>query len=251
MRSSSLISAYKRARHFRKAMLVTFFAVFIATLLYAIPWLPYGLTVEDYDQRLTVLILLVMAAAVSAFGAVYLREASMRMQQTIDTYATVQEGLGDLRRREYFYERIVYECDLAEARRGEFAVIALRLEERPTSSLTEGKLAEAIGALEPMIREQDCVAALGPHEIGVLAPRIRVVDAEAFAERLRARLEATPWDRPMKVLAGWAVYPLDARDAGPLVGVARKRMLETRAASTRSSEGAAGPDEAGSRAATA
>ncbi len=46
----------------------------------------------------------------------------------------------------------------------------------------------------------------------------------------------------MRVLAGWAVYPRDADEAGALVGVARKRLLERPAgepAETRSQANAA------------
>jgi GGDEF domain-containing protein len=207
----------------RKLLLAGFVIIFASILFYAIPWLPYGLSEEDYNNRLTLLMLLVLAAGVSAFGAVYFREYGNRLEQTILTWTTVHEGLGELRQREYFYDRLVIECQRAQATGSRFSVVALRINE-PEDSGTH--IAAALIALKPVVRDSDCLAALGPHEIGVLAPRIQGSEAESFADHLRRLVSAaTTRDGGRDVHAGWAVYGRDADEAGALVGIARERML--------------------------
>jgi hypothetical protein len=225
MRSSNLLDAYRRARFFRKAMLAVFVLIFACTIAYAIPWIPGGLEKDDYNQRTLILMAMVMAAATTAFGSIYMRDTSKRIEQTIDTWTSVHQGLGDLRRREYFYERTVHECDLAAGRRSEFTVVALRLREPGVEGPDDKRIFEGLEALEPLVKEQDCLAVLGPHEIGVLAPRIKSNDAELFAEQLRNCIVAST-QRSLEVHAGFAVYGVDATEAGSLVGIARQRMLE-------------------------
>lgn len=214
-----MIGAYNRARLQRKFMLVIFFSIFVATCLWAIPWLPYGLSVDDYNDRLTMLMLLLAAASVSAFGATYMRDLSRRLEQTMMTWSSVHEGLGDLRRREYFYERVVLECERAEKQGREFSVIVLRLQEPEGSAGVQATLE----AFEPMVKEYDCMTVLGPQEVGILAPRIGYADAQRVAQHLSGLLASTAGPETY-VFTGWAVYGRDARDAGTLVGIARQRL---------------------------
>jgi len=228
MRSSTLLLSYMRARRWRRAMLLLFFAMFVGTVLWAIPWVPYGLSVRDYNERLSFLILLMLTAVTAAVGAVYFRDTVARLEQTMATWTSLHEGLGDLRRREYFYDRLVSQCDLA-GDRGEFTVVALRLEQPGQLAHEETSMAAALGALEPFVREQECLTTLGPHEIAVLAPRVSGLEAAAFAGRLRELIESATPNRDISVQAAWAVYPNDAEAAGDLVGVARKRLTAARA----------------------
>lgn len=235
---------YRHVRRWRRATLALFFIAFVATVLWAIPWVPYGLSVEDYNERLTFLILLILGACACALGAVYFRTTSERLELAIATWAMLNEGLGDMRRREYFFDRLVTECNLKDGR-GQFTVVTLRLEEPGEVAAQEAKIASAINALEPLVREQDCLAALGPHEIGVLAPRVSAEEAPKFAERLRALVQQASAGRELRVEAAWAVYPSDADEAGALVGTARKRLIASvRRPPAAASEGAAGNEAA-------
>jgi GGDEF domain-containing protein len=224
--TSSLLKSYQRAVFWRKLMLVAFGVIFVAILFWAIPWLPYGLSVEDYNDRLTLFIALILMASVTAFGTVYQRDLSHRVEQTLFTWSTVHDGLTDLRQREYFYDRIVIECERSKASGNDFSVIALRVGETAGAGGSEGLSSEdALRALQPIIKDSDCLAALGPHEIGVLVPRLSRDQVPSFAERLRSLLEMASSDPALRIRVGWAVYPRDAEEAGSLVGLAREMLL--------------------------
>ena len=223
-RSTSMLRDYQKANFWRRLMLAAFFTTFASTLFWAIPIFPWGLSASDYTDRLQFLVFLLLLESMTAFGAVYLRDVTHRFEQTLLTWNTVHDGLGDLRRREYLYDRIVIECDSAKRNHGEFVVVALRIDDE--SEAQEGENIErALRALATTVRETDCLAALGPHEIGVLAPRVSTADAPAFAERLRRLLSVATIDPEKAVVrAGWAIYGSDGIDAGELVGVARDRL---------------------------
>ena len=135
------------------------------------------------------------------------------------TWTSVHEGLGDLRRREYFYERIVLECERAEKQGKEFSIVVLRLHEPEETSAVESTLE----LFEQMVKEFDCMAVLGPHEVGILAPRVGATDAQRVAKHLSGLL-ATAAGPETYVVSGWSIYGRDARDAGTLVGIARQRL---------------------------
>ena len=222
-RSNQLQRSYNRTRVFRRFMLVVFFSIFVAVVLWAIPWLPYGLAVEDYNDRLTLLMLLVLAASVSAFGAVYMRDLSDRMEQTVLTWATVHDGLSDMRRREYFYDRIVAECENTHTPdTNQFTVVALRMEKAPEGD-EAASMEKAMEQVGNTITDTDFLAILGPHEIGVMSLRTGFAEAAAFAERLRSHLASSLQDGS-GVRAGWSVYPQDGNEAAVLLGIARERL---------------------------
>jgi GGDEF domain-containing protein len=227
--SRSLVQEYERAKAFRKAMLYVFFIVFVATVLWAIPWLPYGLSVGDYNDRTELLVALGLLASISAFGAVYMRDVSRRFEQTLLTWTTVHDGLSDLRRREYFYERVVIECQRAKASGSRFAVIALRFR-RDENEASPEMLATALHAIEPHLGSNDRVAALASHEIGVLSFRVAAEPVRFLAKRLEDALaEAVAGGDESHISVGWAVYGVDGDDAGALVGMARTRLKDATA----------------------
>ena len=219
MRSSALLRSYKRARNFRRAMLVIFFAVFLATICYAAPWVPYGLTENDYNQRVAPMAFLCLAAAISAFGAVHMRERSQRLEQTLLTWTSLHEGLGDLRRREYFFERVAIACQRAQADGAPFAVVVLRLDG------TEGvDLEGAILTLESKIAGEQRFSVLGPREIGVIATSETPAEAEAYATGLCLALANSRRAGAASAGSGWSLFGVDAVEAGALVGIARSRL---------------------------
>jgi GGDEF domain-containing protein len=225
-RATGLLRSYKRAIVWRRVMLALFGLLLIAMLFWAIPWFPYGLSTESYDERVTVLMGLVIMACLTAFGTVYHRDLSRRVEVTLLTWSTVHESIGDLRAREYFYDRIVIECNRASAAQAEFTVVAMRLEDDSRNS-AEAHVQEALRLLRPAISESDCLAVLGPMEIGVLSQKTSREQAAAFTESVRSIIETGDEAAP-RVRAGWAVYPVDAEAAGVLVALARERMLGKR-----------------------
>ncbi len=229
--SAGLLNSYQRALFWRRLLLTAFFTLFVAILFWIIPWLPWGLSKSDYNDRVTSLMVLMLMASAAAFGAIYLRDISNRVEQTLLTWSTVNDGLSDLRRREYFFDRIVLECSQSAASGELFAVIAMRLSV-PSRSDAE-KITRAIHALEPAVREYDCLSSLGPHEIGVLAHGVQEETINALTARLSEMVRSSfPEDEvaDLDIQTGSAVYGRDAEEAGALVGIARSRLMRQRAA---------------------
>jgi len=137
-----------------------------------------------------------------------------------------------MRAREYFYERIVIECDRAQAAGSEFAVVALRLEDRSREDSKNTPIEEALRILVPASRESDCVAVLGSLEIGILAPNTGRDQAATLAQRM-ANLVALGTDSALPVRSGWAVFPSDAKEAGSLVALAREASQADKAAAIK------------------
>ncbi len=223
MRSSSLVQSYRRANFLRKVMLVVFGFMSIGTLLWAMPWTPWGLSSEDYDSTAAVPVAMAFGAWISAFGAVYLRDQSNRYEQTLVTWSSVHDGLGDMRRREYFFERVVIECMRSDRSDIPFGIFTARF--GTGENIDSAETATALEALAGLVRQTDTLAALGAQEIGLLGAGMGHREAPAFAYRLKSMLETTMGARSdEQVNVGWAIWGTDGRDATELIGVARSRM---------------------------
>jgi hypothetical protein len=227
--SSALLRSYEKAQFWRRLIIAAFFTVFVATILYTVPWLPYGLTTDDYNDQVQFMVILMLMAVCLGFAAVYLRDIGNRVEQTMLTWNTVNDGLSDLRRREYFFDRIVLECSRAGLTNDRFTIVTLRLTV-PLSSDTE-KITRAIKALEPVVREYDCLSSLGPHEIAVLAHGIGEDEAPVLANNLAQLVTGAYPEMPVtddEVVSGYAVFDVDSNDAGTLIGIARERLMRNR-----------------------
>lgn len=226
-RSSGLLRSYHKALFWRRLILASFFTVFVATMLYVIPWLPYGLSVDDYNSRITFLLILMLIGSLLAFAAVYLRDISNRVEQTMLTWKSVNDGLVDMRHREYFFDRVAIECSRSGATQEEFTIVTLRL---PSAAFDDGaRISRAIQALEPVVRDYDCLSSLGPHEIAVLAHGVGQANAAGLSQRL-AQIAAGTLDSTVtqRVVAGHAVFDADASEAGSLIAIARERLMRSR-----------------------
>jgi plasmid stabilization system protein ParE len=223
MRSSTLIHAYQRTRFLRNVMLVAFGAMLAVTLLWVIPWVPWGLTEEDYNSEAVVAVTFGFGAWIAAFGFVYLRDQANRYEQTIVTWSSVHDELGDLRRREYLYERTVIECMRAERTGVSFGVFAIHF--GIGENVNSAQTATALEALAGLIRQTDSLAALGPQEVGVIGAAMGNREAPGFAYRLKSTIEmATGSQNSDLVSVGWAIWGTDGADADALFGLARSRM---------------------------
>ncbi len=237
-----MFQSYQKALFWRRLMLAAFFTLFGATLLWVIPWFPYGLSKEDYNSNISLLISLMLLATTAAFAAIYLRETSRRIEQSLVVWSSMSDGLSDWSRREYFLERIVLECSRARADHGFFAVISLRLSVQFGSD--NENVLKSMRVLERLVPDYDCLSSLGPHEIGVLARDLEDREIKEIARRLvQAVVEGFSDDESgeVDVQAGWAVYGKDASEAGALVGIARERLMRERQTNTT---GLAGSEEA-------
>ena len=207
-------------------MLAAFFTLFAATILWVIPWFPYGLSIEDYDSNISLLIGLMMLATTAAFAAIYLRETSRRIEQSFMAWSNVSGEISDWSRREYFLERIALECSRALSDHGSFAVFSLRVSVQPGNSNENVSL--SLRALEGFAEDYDCFSSLGPDEVGIIALGLQDREAKGRAQQLvQAVIDRFSAEESgaVDIKAGWAVYGKDAEDAGALLGIARERLM--------------------------
>ncbi len=219
-------------------MLDAFFTLFAATILWVIPWFPYGLSIEDYNSNISLLIGLMILATTAAFASIFLRETSRRIEQSFMAWSNITGEISDWNRRKYFLERIVLECSRAQSDHGSFAVFSLRVSVQPANGNENVSL--SIQALERFAGDYDCFSSLGPNEVGLIALGLQDREAKARAQQLvQAVVDGFAVDesRAVDINAGWAVYGKDAEEASALVGIARERLMrESQIDSTRFAE---------------
>lgn len=203
-------------------MLGLFGVMCVGTLLWVLPWVPIGLTRDDYNSDAGLAVALAFGALLCALGAVYFRDKSNRYEQTLVTWSSVHDELGDLLRREYFYERAEIESVRADRSGVSFGVFAVRFS--PNENAGSAETANALEALAGMIRQTDSLAALGPQEVAVLGAAMGTREAPGFAYRLKSTIEKATGATDDQVSVGWAIWGTDGTDAGTLLGLARSRM---------------------------
>jgi PleD family two-component response regulator len=140
--------------------------------------------------------------------------------------STVHDRLTDLRRREYFYDRLLIECDRARETESSFVVVVLRANQTDVASGEAPPVRHLVEAMEPMAREYDWLAPIGVQEVGMFVPNIVPQDTEAFVEDLRGRVEASMGIAGVSLSAGWANYGPELDEAGDLLGQARRMLTQ-------------------------
>ncbi len=223
--------SYERSVFWSRLLLCAFFSVTAAFLIWTIPWLPFGTSAADYHGRVALQTLLGFGAGACALGAVYLRDKTRQKEAALLTWTSVHDSLIDLRRREYFFNRLLVECDKAHDDGHVFAVVVLRLQPEPGTPPELRRIHAALEALEPLSAEYDWLAAIGAVEVAMLAPGIREDTLDTFVGRLKDRVdEALRDDDKVTVIPGWALYGPEASGASDLISRARQMLPRTEAA---------------------
>jgi GGDEF domain-containing protein len=211
-------------------MLAIFVVTATGTLLWAVPWFPWGFTEDDYEAKDLIPIGLIAGAWLSAFGVVYLRDRSIRYEQTLVTASSVRDGLGTLHSTDYLYDRITIECMRSEHSEVPFGVFAARFGAGDKAPPVE--LSAVLEAISRLVRQSDSLATLGRQEAGVVCVAMSGREAPAFAFRLKSLLERTVGAADEEAVSvGWAIWGVDGRDPESLIGQARTSMQ--RKATTR------------------
>jgi hypothetical protein len=168
-----------------------------------------------------------------------LRDRSRRMNEVLSTYTSVHADITDLRRREYFFDRVVLECQRSRETTEAFAIVVIRVSPAGNQPPKAKQIEQALAALQPKVREYDCLSLISPYEIGVLALGVGAgEDAPAFTEMLRNLVAESSANEDLTVGAGYAVYGRGATDAGAMLGKARASFVG-RTSEARAGEGRA------------
>ena len=230
--SRAIQRSYEKVSRWSRWFLVAFYVVCAAFILWSTPLLPYSGPRFEYNDRVLYQTILALAAALLAFGAVNLRERKKQADKALLAWTSVRvhDGLTRLRQREYFYERVVLECQRAKADASSLAVVVIRLPPAKPGDGDASLTQRAIESLDPMVTDYDCLAAISAHEIAVLVPRTDAQEVANVVARLQTAVSAAVGveDRPA-VEAGWAVYGEQGTDAGDLLGHARSTVLNREA----------------------
>ncbi len=232
-RSESIYREHEKATFWSRLAIAAFYTVFLLTLVWAIPWLPYGTQPEDYTRNVVAALILAGFAAIFAVVAIRLRGRMRRTEETLVTLTTVHHGLIDLRRREHFFNRMLDETRLAVTAQRPLGLVVLRFSPCNDVDSELRQLHRGVEAVESLVPSFDCIAVIGPHEIAALVPDTGPDRASLVAERFRRLAqEAQPLEERVDVRAGWACSLPGETEPGAIISRARG-MLQADGANAR------------------
>ena len=123
----SLYRSYFRALYLARMTRVVFWATFVYFLIWALPWLPGGLSPEDYTKEFVATLVfggfcLALGLSAGAAGA-----ALRRRRETLVAWAFLHDETTGLYNRRYFYDRLSLECERSHRFGLSFVLLLLQL----------------------------------------------------------------------------------------------------------------------------
>lgn len=211
-----------------RLMLAAFCAAMLYFLFWAVPWLPGGLSEEDYTRQVTLTLLLGGICTTLGLGTLVLRENLRRTREALLAWRTVYDDTTGLYNRRYFYDRLSLECERARRQGATFSLILMRLEHStgPRRGPSADALRRLAGALTRAARSNDLVALLGGNELAVVAMGVPSKMAPQVADRLKTALEGSLTDSGdrLNLRLGVATYGGRVRHPSTLLREARRSL---------------------------
>ena len=239
--------SYFRAARWSRVAMGAFWVMVLLFLLWALPWVPLGMSAGDYS--LDVLLGLLLLGCCPAVTAVALLTRSMAAQrrEALIAWASIYDRATGLRNREYFLERLTLQCrlgrELTEYRVG---LILIDMEEPQQDGKgarsPDDRVFRLIGmSIASQMRPTDLVAAIGSTEVGVLVSVATPGGLQVVAERIRGSLDQKLDE--MAGLPGWNLTirmgsaSLNDAQSGPeaLLATARRSLKVVRRAPPQTS----------------
>jgi len=209
-------------------LVVAFWTAMLYFLFWAIPWLPGGLSEEDYTRQVTLTLGLGSVCAALGVGALVVREHLRRTREALLAWRTVYDDATGLYNRRYFYDRLSLECERARRQGATFSLILMRLEHGtgPGCGPSAGALRRLAAALARAARSNDLVAQLGGGELAVVVMGASSKMVPQVADRLRSALEGSLVDsgHRLNLRLGAATYGARARHPSTLLREARRSL---------------------------
>ena len=194
----------------------------------AIPWLPGGLSEEDYTENVTIALFLAGVSAVLGVGTLILREHLRRTREALLAWTAVYDEMTGLYNRQYFLDRLSLECERARRQGTTFSLILMRFECSAGHGRAPGARAlRRLGAvLTRTVRSNDLVALLGGNELAVVAMGVPRKEVPQVADRLKDALGGSLVDcgDRLDLRLGAATYGARCRDPGALLRLARRSL---------------------------
>lgn len=226
---------YFRWSRLRRLALAAFAAMAALFLLWALPWLPRGLDVDNYTPELALSTYLFVGVVVAAILALVFQELARRDRESLLLWGTVYDEATGLHNRAYLYDRLSLECERAERSGNVFSLVVLqvRLDSSVSGSaptLPGAALQEVGRLLDSLTHPSDLVALLSGSELAILSMGVERRDRGTLQERLRGAVAAALPRlllRPalVAVRSGSATFGEDGNDPETLIQAARAAAI--------------------------
>jgi GGDEF domain-containing protein len=175
------------------ALLATGIAIVLTAVLaiWAMPWLPIGMSWDDYTSAVRVSVVLAIGGALMGLVGAYLGGVTGREGGLIETLQSILERRVRVRNRQQFRNRLVRECRRARRdRRCSLSLVLVRVLQNddvdgPGATSVLEDVAQVVAAT---VRSSDVPGIAGDGEIGVIAIDANSAAREAIVARLRRAL---------------------------------------------------------------
>ena len=165
-------------------------ALTVALAVWAMPWVPVGMTRDDYSPRVVIALVLAMGSALTWLAAVFTGGLAGGDRQLAEILNSLLGRRARLRNRHQFHNRLARECRRARReRRSSLSLILVRLsigEDREGDQVLE----HVAHALMATMRSSDVVGIAGDSEIGILAIGADGKAREVIGARVKRALAA-------------------------------------------------------------
>jgi len=172
------------------ALLATGIAIVLTLVLavWAMPWLPIGMTWDDYTPAVRVSALLAAASALTGLVGAYLGGVTGREGGLVETLQNLLGNRARLRNRQQFRNRLERECARARRDRRSFlSLILVRVQQGDDPC--DASVLEGVGQIvAATMRSSDVPGIAGDDEVGVIAIGADSAAREAIVGRLRRAL---------------------------------------------------------------
>jgi len=212
--------------------------------LWAIPWLPSGMSTADYTPEMAFTMYLILGTALLGFTGLAFNHLARRRQATLMAWSAVYDQKTGLYNRAYLYNLLSLECDRSQESKSAFSLLVFQFQAGDSAAVTADALRSLAEVIRRTIRSTDVVALLSDSELAVLALDLKRKQRTALVEKVKklilGSLPKVTGSKEIQVLAGAATYGADGEEPGAIIQAAR---------ASAASNGAAGQPESDAQAA--
>lgn len=182
--------SYFQALRWSRLAMAALWTIAFLFFLWAIPWLPSGMSVEEYTSPVIFTFSLLGGCIVLGGVAITLRSLMWRRRQALVAWTTAYEKTTSLRNRRYFLEQLALECERSAETEEPFALVLFDLALTPErggepEAEVLAKMMHTVGdVLAKQSRLSDIMAVIGRTELAVLMPGVSPGDTSRVAWRL-------------------------------------------------------------------
>ena len=188
--SGSIYKSYFRTLFLSRLALLAFWACFFYFIVWAIPWIPGGLTSGDYSLELVATLVIAGSSMLLGLIAASLRSQARHKREALVAWTAVYDETTGLYNRRYFYERLSLECERSRRHDIPFALALLEMQYPQSRQDSRAALRPAAELVKSLTRVTDVVALISEREFAVLLVGACQDVALQLAERLRESVNA-------------------------------------------------------------